>query len=163
MKKFGLFFILICTITACNSVYLKPNTLDTNRPVYVRRGGYSMRRIIKEEMEKRGYDVMVGRAKSVTDATDGSVGIDLDTNIIPHKAKYVVKIGEYNEKFQPLWCIFNGFWWWDFYVSISDQDAGKEILSWRGRGCANSSTRLLNKILDAIEIKNVTESTQNVK
>ena len=50
-----------------------------------------------------------------------------------------------------MWCIFNGFWWWNFNVSIADQKTGEELLTWRGRGCANSSVRLLNKILDDME------------
>ena len=153
MKRLFLFLIILGGLTACNSVYMKPNTLDANRAIYVRRGGYTMQRAIKETMEKRGYNVVVGRAKTIRDADDDSVGIDLDTTIIPNNAKYVVRVGEYEEDFRPVWCVFNGFWWWHFYVSISDQNSGQEILAWRGRGCANSSTRLLDKILDDLEIK----------
>ena len=49
--------------------------------------------------------------------------------------------------------MFNGFWWWNFNVSIIDRTNNNEILSWRGRGCQNSSLRKLNDILDELEIK----------
>ena len=40
-------FCLLCglvVLTACNSVYMKPSTLDTDEVFYADRGGYSMRR-----------------------------------------------------------------------------------------------------------------------
>ena len=72
---------------------------------------------------------------------------------VPSKAKYVVYVKERKEFLRPIWCMFNGFWWWNFSVSITDRANGEEILSWRGRGCANSSLRKLNDILDELEMK----------
>ena len=53
-----------------------------------------------------------------------------------------------SERFRPIWCVFNGFWWWRFYVSIVEQQTGDEILTWTGRGCANSTIRKMENILD---------------
>ena len=36
-------------------------------------------------------------------------------------------------------------------MSIADNVTGQELLGWSGRGCANSSVRKLNKILDKME------------
>ena len=145
---------LLCglvVLTACNSVYMKPSTLDTDEVFYADRGGDSMRRSIKETMESRGYNVVVGKASSNENVHDGASSIDVDKNIIPNDVRYIIKTSESVEKFHPMWCIFNGFWWWNFNVSIADQKTGEELLTWRGRGCANSSVRLLNKILDDME------------
>lgn len=145
---------LVCglvALTACNSVYVKPNTLDTNGVFYADRGGYSMRRSIKESMELRGYRVVVGEAKISKEWTDAEGYAELDTTSIPNGVKYIIKVKEREESFCPIWCVFNGFWWWNFNVSIADQETGNELLTWRGRGCANSSVRLLNRILDDME------------
>ncbi len=141
----------LCALTACNSVYVKPNTLAPDEVFYADRGGYSMRRSIKEAMESRGYKVVVGKATSNENANDGTSNIDIDKNIVPNNARYIIKVSERSESFRPIWCVFNGFWWWNFSVSIADQEAGAELLTWRGRGCANSSVRLLNRILDDME------------
>ena len=148
------FIILIAALPAlcaCNSVYMKPDSLDKGSVIYADRGGYSMRHSIKEELEKRGFNVVVGKAKSGQNINDASTSIEIDTNIIPANARYIVKVSEYQDKFRPIWCSLNGFWWWNFNVSIADQANGHEILSWRGRGCANSSLRKLSKILDEME------------
>lgn len=139
-------------LTACNSVYMKPNTLDTSQVFYADRGGYTMRRAIKEQMGKRGYKIVVGSAKSSENIDDSDNSIDIDKNIVPHNAKYIIKTKERKEIFRPIWCAFNGFWWWNFNISIADQQTGSEILSWAGRGCVNSSVRKLDKILDNLEI-----------
>lgn len=146
------FIIVAIALAGCNSVYIKPGTLNPEETVYVDRGGYTMRRGIKQQMEKRRYNVVVGRAKSSRDI-DGDTDITMDSTTIPKGAKYVVKISERKEMFRPIWCAFNGFWWWNFNVSIADQTTGKEILSWRGRGCENSSLRKLDNILDELESK----------
>ena len=151
MKKFLLLPILL--LAACNSVYVKPNTMDKSQTIYATRGGYGMRRSIKETLEKRGYNVVVGKMKNSTRISGEDISGDVETNEIPHNARYVVKIAERTEKFNPIWCPFNGFWWWNFNVSIADQKTGEEIMTWRGRGCANSSLRKLNTILDEIEKK----------
>lgn len=148
------FLFLVCGLVAlggCNSVYVKPNTLDVNQVFYADRGGYSMRRSIKESMESRGYKVVVGKATSNENMNDGASSIDVDKNIVPNNARYIVKVSERSETFRPVWCVLNGFWWWNFNISIADQETGDELLTWRGRGCANSSVRLLNRILDDME------------
>lgn len=144
-------FIVLLSLTGCNSVYVKPNTLDKDQVVYADRGGYSMRRSIKQTMEERGYNVVVGKAKESKEWNDADVDSEIDTTTIPTNARYVIKVKERREVFRPVWCVFNGFWWWNFNVSIADNITGNEIMTWRGRGCANSSIRKLNKILDKIE------------
>jgi hypothetical protein len=140
--------ILLClALCGCNSVYYKPHTFDKTQTVYAARGGYSMQRSIKQTMEERGYDVHVGTLRTEKQAED----IDFQTFDIPQKAKYVVTVKERKEILRPIWCMFNGFWWWNFNASITDRQTGKEILSWRGRGCQNSSLRKLNDILDELE------------
>lgn len=151
MKNLFCMFMVAGGLCACNSVYMKPNTLDTDEVFYADRGGYSMRRSIKESMESRGYKVVVGKATSNENMNDGASSIDVDKNIVPNNAHYIVKVSERSEKFRPVWCALNGFWWWNFNVSIADQKTGDELMTWRGRGCANSSVRLLNRILDDME------------
>ncbi len=145
--------LLIClfALVGCNSVYMKPHSLDTNKVFYADRGGYSMRRSIKEVMEERGYNVVVGRMRSTRGMSGDDEDIEIDTASVPSNARYIVKVRERREKFFPIWCVFNGFWWWNFNVSIADQTTNEEILSWRGRGCANSSLDKLNSILDKLE------------
>lgn len=145
-------FVLLCLIMAgCNSIYLKPNTLEPNQTIFALPGGYSMRRSIKEIMDERGYNVDVGILKrsNQTDAFDE----DVQTFDIPHKVRYIVNVRERKEFLRPIWCMFNGFWWWNFNISITDKFTHDEILSWRGRGCQNSSLRKLNEVLDKLEIK----------
>lgn len=50
---------LICCVllTACNSVYMKPNTLDTSQVFYVESGGNLMQLGSKEHMEQCGYNL----------------------------------------------------------------------------------------------------------
>ena len=152
LNKLRIFLLSTICLTACNSVYMKPNTLDTSQVFYADRGGYTMRRAIKEQMGKRGYKIVVGSAKSSENIDDSDNSIDIDKNIVPNNAKYIVKTKERKETFRPIWCAFNGFWWWNFNISIADQQTGSEILSWAGRGCVNSSIRKLDKILDNLEI-----------
>lgn len=156
--------VFLCLILCgCNSVYLKPHTLDKNAIIYTPRGGYSIRRSVKQVMEKRGYKTHTGNL--VSEKTE-NLG-DGETFRIPKSTRYVVYVREREETFRPIWCIFNGFWWWNFNLSISDRTNGNEILSWRGRGCANSSLRKLNRILDELETSTPTplkstKSTQEI-
>ena len=147
MKKFVISLLLLA---GCNSVYMTPHSLDASKTVYATRGGYGMRRAIKEQMEMRGYDVKIGKIKSSYDFVE-SDSFDGEVSYIPKDATYVLKVAERREAFWPVWCVFNGFWWWNFNVSIVNQQTNKEILAWRGRGCANSSLRKLNSILDEME------------
>ena len=143
-----LVFILLClSLTACNSIYYKPHTLDKDAMVYAPRGGYSMQRSIKQTMAERGYDIHVGTLKTEKQSDE----LDFQTFEIPNNAKYTVYVKERKEILRPIWCVFNGFWWWNFNMSITDKSTGHEIMSWRGRGCQNSSIRKLNTILDELE------------
>lgn len=151
MQKICLYCWATVMLAGCNSIYVKPNTLDTTEVFYADRGGYSMRHSIKEAMETRGYRVIVGKATANEDVDDGTYSVDIDKNQIPKNVKYMVKVSERSELFRPIWCVFNGFWWWRFNVSIADNKTGQELLGWSGRGCANSSVRLLNQILDEME------------
>ena len=148
--------IPILLLGACNSMYVKPNTMEQGQVVYTQRGGYSMKRSIKEHMEDRGYIVRVGKAKAGRSlGADGGEfdSIDYDINEVPANTRYVVKVVERREIFMPYWCTFNGFWWWNFNVSIADQKNGEEIMTWRGRGCATSSLQKLDRALDELEKK----------
>lgn len=149
MKKFLILPILL--LAACNSVYVKPDSLDKNAVIYAQRGGYGMKRSIKETLEKRGYNVVVGKLKNNTNFGGEDFDGDVEHVDIPSSARYVIKTSERKEQFFPFWCPFNGFWWWNFNVSIADQKTGSEIMSWRGRGCAKSSIQKLNDILDKLE------------
>lgn len=106
-----------------------------------------MKRSIKENLEKRGYDVRVGKLRRAYGGDD----TERESLELPGNTKYVVRVNEKTETFMPWWCMFNGFWWWRFNVSITEQKTGQEILSWRGRGCQNSSLRKLDSILDELE------------
>ena len=145
--KHSLIILFALLLTACNSVYIN-GTMQPNSVVHAKPGGYGIKRSIKEQLEKRGYDVRVGKLRKAY-ADDVS---ERETLELPSNVKYVVRVNENNEYFMP-WCIFNGFWWWRFSLSVTDQKDGREILSWRGRGCQNSSIRKLNEILDELEYK----------
>ena len=141
-------FVILClSLTGCNSIYMKPETLDKSQLVYAPRAGFSMARSVKETMINRGYDVSVGKLVRVSEISG------VETYHIPQNAKYAVNVTERREKLRPVWCLFNGFWWWNFNISIINRTNNEEILSWRGRGCQNSSLRKLNDILDELEMK----------
>ena len=145
-------FVLILSclgLCACNSIYLKPGTLDTNAMIYTPRGGYSMQRSIKQVMDERGYKTHVGKLTSVRERDSKDSEIYSQSKNI----RYSVIISERTETLRPIWCMFNGFWWWNFEFAISDRKTGTEIMSWRGRGCQNSSIKKLNEVLDELEIK----------
>ncbi len=132
-------------LTACNSVYVKPNSLDPNQKMFVPRGGFTMERSIKLTMQNRGYNIYNGKLIRISKSSESYE--------LPSSVKYSVRVDERSEIFRPIWCMFNGFWWWNFNVSIVEQKTGTEILSWRGRGCQNSSLRKLDDLLDTMEIK----------
>lgn len=141
--------LALLVLSACNSIRYVPDSMTPGAIVYATRGGYSMRRSIKEALEEHGYQVLVGRAKKFRDLGSGAY----DDDVVPKGAKYAVRVMEREETIRAWWCMFNGFWWWDFNVSIGDQDTGEELLTWRGRGCANSSMRKLDYILTDMEKK----------
>ena len=148
MRLFRLFLLCLC-VAGCNSIYMKPGTLDTNKLIYTPRGGHSMQRSLKETFDKRGYKTHVGKLSAVRERTSS----DLETYSQSKDIRYSVIIDEKTSILRPVWCMFNGFWWWNFSLAISDRNTGTEILSWRGRGCQNSSLRKLNSVLDKLEMK----------
>ena len=151
MKSIHTLLVLLCfALIGCNNMYIKPQTMDKTQVVYADRGGYTMRHSIKEQLEKRDYKVTVGKTKNSATIDNADIEIDSYNTM---NARYIVKVSERREIFNPIWCAFNGMWWWNFNVSISDQKTGEELLSWRGRGCANSSLRKLDNALDKLEIK----------
>ena len=150
MKNILLLLSALFIITGCNSMYVKPGTLDKNQTVFADSGGYSMKRSIKQEMEKRGYKVVVGKTNNSIDSFSDDSYVNINSADTMN-ARYVVKVAERRELFFPIWCMFNGFWWWNFNISIADQKTGDEILSWRGRGCANSSMEKLDNVLTKLE------------
>ncbi|MFQ6739482.1 MAG: hypothetical protein ACLRFJ_02335 [Alphaproteobacteria bacterium] len=139
--------ILLC-LCACNSVYVKKNSLEPSELFYVDRGGNQLQHEIKNALEERGYNITIGRKKSTTRTTYISAGADNESN-----ARYIITIDEKDPVFRPVWCALNGFWWWRFNLSIADNDTGQELLSWNGRMCANSTIRKLNRLLDDMEIQ----------
>ena len=147
-----LFALLVSvSVTACNRLYIKPQTLEQNATIYTTRGGYSMRAATKAILEERGYDIKIGKIKESDDITETEL-YESETFYIPNNAKYVLKISESKDLFRPIWCAFNGFWWWRYNISLVDQQQGKELLIWTGRNCTNTAQRKLNKILDQLEI-----------
>ena len=139
----------------CNSVQIKPNTLDVNEIFYIDRGGDQIQHAIKSVMEKRNYNFTVGQKRATIKSTYITSGKNEPNAPIAttDKARYIVQIDEGVTKFRPIWCAFNGFWWWKFNISIADNESGQELLGWVGHGCANSSVRLLERLLDDLEIK----------
>lgn len=141
-------------LAGCNSISLKPNTMTKGETVYADRGGFTMRRSIKNELEQRGYKVVVGKALASRDLQYNDIGLEIESYRVPADARYYVKVSERSEKFRPIWCALNGVWWWNFNVSIADQHTGEELMTWRGRGCADSSMRLLRRTLNKMERQN---------
>lgn len=139
-------------LCGCNSVYYVPNSIEPNADIYAKPGGYSMKRTIKLAMQENGHKAVVGRFKK-----SGNGGLT-ETYEVSNNIRYYVRVNERKEILRPLWCMFNGFWWWNFEITIQDRQNSSEILSWRGRGCANSSVRKLNHILQEME-----SPTSNVK
>lgn len=141
----GIAILLVLGLTACNSVYVKPNSLNPDQKIFVPRGGYSMKRSVKLAMQNRDYNIYNGHLTRIS--------LSSESYELPSSVKYAVRVDERSEIFRPIWCMFNGFWWWNFNVSIVEQKTGTEILSWRGRGCQNSSLRKLDELLNTMEIK----------
>ncbi|MBQ0013491.1 MAG: hypothetical protein KBS86_02915 [Proteobacteria bacterium] len=151
-------FLPLVALTACNTVAIKPHSLNTNEKIYVDTNGETMRYYLKEELTKRGYNVTVGKKTSVQTTTtniqgdkDGRVStVELDG------ARYVATINEYDVgdymrilgRF-PV-CVFNGWKWVDFNVSIADNQTGEEILYWSGMGCKGTVKSDLSQVLDQL-------------
>ena len=152
MKNIFLIMIFSGLLCACNTVNVKPNSLDKGAIIYTTRGGYTLRPAIKQHLQDRGYTIKIGKIKD-TNSVIETENFEKEILEIPADAQYLLRISERSEKFRPIWCAFNGFWWWRFYISIVDQNIDEEILTWTGRGCANSTLRKMDKILDKLEVK----------
>lgn len=150
LKTTVLLLLMSVMLSACNSVNVKPGTLDKGATLYTSRGGYTLRPATKKLMQERGYTIKIGRIKD-TNTIFEHQNLESEISELPKDAQYLLRVSERSETFRPLWCAFNGFWWWRFYVSIVDQHKGDEILTWTGRGCANSTLRKLDTILDKLE------------
>ena len=153
MSKMFNFVVVAISLSACNSVYVKPNTLDPNEVFFVDAGGGLIRQGAKQAMERRGYNLTVGykRAGVSTTYITSEGKASKMSEVSSDKARYIVYISESSSKFRPIWCSLNGFWWTRFNLSIADNITGQELLHWTGRGCTNSSIRLLERILDDLE------------
>jgi len=145
--------ILLIGLGGCNRLYIKPGTLQPGSDIYTTRAGYSMRSAVKSTLEERGYNVKIGKVRNTSNAFLETEMFESETFYVPSDAQYIMKVSETKDKFRPIWCAFNGFWWWRYNVSLVDQHAGKELLIWTGRSCSNTATRRFNKILDELEIK----------
>ena len=145
MKK----ILILCALVlvGCNSINIKPNSLNKSETIAAfDRGGYTMKFAAKQELEKRGFKVIIGKTKAMMTA-----GNDNDYELLDTMgARYVLKTYEEKERFNP-YCMFNGWWWWRFNVSIADQKTGEELLAWSGRGCANANLRRLNRLITQVE------------
>lgn len=142
-----IFLIVPMCLGACNSIYIKKNVMEPDELFYVERGGDQLQHEIKNALEERGYHITIGRKKSTIKTTYISADADNES-----RARYIITVDEKEPTLKPVWCVFNGFWWWRFNLSIADNETGQEILSWRGRMCANSAIRKLNRLLDEMEI-----------
>lgn len=152
MPKLFAMLIISIAMTACNTVYMVPESLDTTQRILVAHGGLNMRNAAKQEMRDRGYDVVVAKAKTLGMDYAGGDFVEFDTYEVPSDVKYAVHVRERYDTFSPVWCVFNGFWWWRFNLFVTDLETGEEIANWAGHGCANSSVRKLRQILDAMEM-----------
>ncbi|MFQ6739616.1 MAG: hypothetical protein ACLRFJ_03040 [Alphaproteobacteria bacterium] len=158
MKK-TLVILPLVALSACNTVAVKPHSLNTNDKIYIDTNGETMRYYMKEEMTKRGYNVTVGQKTTVQNSTLNDHG-DKDGRVSTttlNGARYVATVNEYDVgdymrilgRF-PV-CVFNGWKWVDFNVSIADNKTGEEILYWSGMGCKNNVKNHLKEILDKLE------------
>ena len=96
------------------------------------------------------FDFKIGKIKNTNQIAE-TMGQEFEAIEIPSDAKYIVRVAESSEKFRPIWCALNGFWWWRFNMSIVDNESDQEILTWSGRGCASSTARLFERILNELE------------
>ena len=85
MRKF--LILIAALLPACNAVNLKPNSLDKSETVYAQRGGYTMRFAAKQELEERGYKIVVGKA---TRSSDGDFYDAITSDI--GDARYVLRV-----------------------------------------------------------------------
>ena len=65
MRKSSVFISIMLFVSGCNSVSVKPDSLDMSQVFYVDRGGHQMQHAIKTAMAERGYNVTVGHKRSI--------------------------------------------------------------------------------------------------
>ncbi|MBQ3785181.1 MAG: hypothetical protein II843_02180, partial [Alphaproteobacteria bacterium] len=75
MMRLFTFIILCLSLTGCNSIYMKPGTLDTDKLIYTPRGGETMQRSLKEVFDKRGYKTHVGQLTSVRERSSSDLEV----------------------------------------------------------------------------------------
>jgi hypothetical protein len=126
---------------------VKSGTLDKSEDLLVQPGGYQMRHAIKHSFEEKGYNIKVGKLIKKAE------GSSMEIETIEFKARYVVSVSEKDPSFSPILCFMNGFYWWNFYVSIRDQKTEREILSWTARGCSGTMMGKLDRYLEELERK----------
>lgn len=149
---------VLSLLCACSSVSMKSHSLDKTQKIYVDTNGEKIRMAFKDELEKRGYDVTVGTRSEISNinfAYKEPNAVVSNTSI--NGARYIATIHEYpiNESMVVLGrfpvCMFNGWSWWDFSLSIADNKTGKEILNWSGMGCKGTVINQLQDLLNDLE------------
>ena len=158
MKNLFLSILSAATLGACNFVNLKPDSMDKSETIFALYGGYQMRHAVKQELENRGWDVTVGRKRGAVSMGGSEYESAGFANMDPMDARYIIQVREITPgrgvtifQLDPFICVFNGFHWWIFNVSIADQETGEELLSWSGRGCMNGNIRRFNRYMNRLE------------
>jgi len=150
--------LALLSLAACNNMAIRPHSLDKTEKVYVDTNGERIRMALKNELETRGYNVTVGTKTQVENINYVSKepNAAISTTKI-NGARYVATVHEYpvNQYMIVLGrfpvCTFNGWTWWDFSVSIADNQTGKEILNWSGMGCKGTVLNQLKDVIDELE------------
>ena len=161
MREFIIIFIAVI-LAGCNFINIKPGTMEKGETVFAERGGFHMRIFLKQELENRGYNVVVGKIKSNQNFGEGADLSDIDT-VDLMDARYVLRTRERISD-AGLWetfvntglgfvcaITFNGINYWSFNTSIADQKTGEEILAWSGRGCSNWQIRRFRRLMNELE------------
>lgn len=149
--------VALASLAACSSVAIRPHSLDKTQKIYVDTNGERMRMAFKNELENRGYNVTVGtktQVENINYVYSEPSAIVSTTKL--NGARYVATIQEnpvspYMIVLGRPICMFNGWKWWDFSVSIADNQTGKEILNWSGMGCKGTTISKLEDLLDELE------------
>lgn len=135
-------------LTSCTNLMIKPDSINPrNRTIYTQRGGDGMLYRAKTILADRGWDLKVGKAKGDIN----SDGLDIESVKIDSNTHYYMKVKRYKLWFVPLYCMFNGGEFWVYNVSIANNQTGEELLIWDDYGCADSSAKRFNELLDILE------------
>lgn len=150
MRMFPILFVPLI-FAGCTHLTMTPNSLDPDAVIYIERGGHQMLPIVKDVLEKRGYNVTVGEKRRTVALT--YIESESAESVMTERVRYVVQVKERKEFFAPIPCLLHGLWWWKYDVSIADNKTGTEILNWSSRSCAGRAETRLNNYLDKLEIK----------